>query len=337
MALSADQQAMLEMLLSSGQSYGDLAELLGLQEDEVRARARTALTELGGQDPDRNVGLTDYLLGQADPIGRADAARHLGANPADAELAAKIAQQLQELVPGAELPKLPGAPAGAGFMRRPSAPSGPKALRPQLPPGRARLFAALGGGAVLLVVIVLAVAGVFGGDDEPSASTASTTSTDTTGTDTDTVGTNGEEISRIELTPTGGGDALGVASIGITTADQPYLDLVIKDLEPAPQGKVYVIWFLLDEQQGYPLSPIATDNKGSFQDRFAIPAPAIEVAARARFINVSLAGIQEVQKKIQAALQDEQLTIERPGQTVLQGEVPAGEQQQGDSAQGDGG
>ena len=49
----------------------------------MRARARAALTELVGADPDRNVGLTDYLLGQADPIGRADASRHLRERPDD--------------------------------------------------------------------------------------------------------------------------------------------------------------------------------------------------------------------------------------------------------------
>ena len=97
----------------------------------------------------------------------------------------------------------------------------------------------------------------------------------------------------------------------------------VVNLEPAPQDKVYVVWFLIDENQGYPLSPIATDEKGTFQDRFAIPAPAIDVASKSRFINISLAPINEVQKKIQAALQDEQLTIERPGQTGLQGAVPA--------------
>ena len=87
MALSADQQAMLQLLLERGQSYTDLGSLLGAEEAEVRSRARAALTELAGADPDRNVGLTDYLLGQADPIGRADAVRHLKDDPADLELA----------------------------------------------------------------------------------------------------------------------------------------------------------------------------------------------------------------------------------------------------------
>ena len=77
MAITPDQQATLQLLLERGQRYADLAQLLGVDEAEVRDRARAALTELGGADPDRNVGLTDYLLGQADPIGRADASRHL--------------------------------------------------------------------------------------------------------------------------------------------------------------------------------------------------------------------------------------------------------------------
>ena len=107
-ALSADQQAMLQLLLERGQSYADLASLLGVDEAEVRARARATLTELAGADPDRHVGLTDYLLGQADPIGRADAVRHLKDDPADLELATEVAQKIRLIAPDAELPRLPG-------------------------------------------------------------------------------------------------------------------------------------------------------------------------------------------------------------------------------------
>ena len=74
----------------------------------MRARARTALTELAGADPDRHVGLTDYLLGQADPIGRADAVRHLKDDPEDLALATELAQKLRLVAPEAELPRLPG-------------------------------------------------------------------------------------------------------------------------------------------------------------------------------------------------------------------------------------
>ena len=43
---------MLQLLLERGQSYDDLASILGVGSDEVRTRARTALTDLAGADPD---------------------------------------------------------------------------------------------------------------------------------------------------------------------------------------------------------------------------------------------------------------------------------------------
>src|SRR5918996_2956296 len=108
MSLSADQQATLQLLLERGQSYADLSSLLGIDEEEVRSRARSALRDLAGTDPDRNVALTDYLLGQADPIGRADAVRHLKDDPRDLELVTELAQKLRLVAPEADLPRLPG-------------------------------------------------------------------------------------------------------------------------------------------------------------------------------------------------------------------------------------
>ena len=118
MALKQDERALLQLVCERGQSYTDLAELLAISEDEVREKARGALTELGGSDPDAEVGLTDYLLGQADPIGRADAVRYLQQDPAARELAETVITKLRVISPGAELPSLPGGegqtPKGGG-------------------------------------------------------------------------------------------------------------------------------------------------------------------------------------------------------------------------------
>src|ERR671937_260498 len=119
MPLSADQRALLGLLLERDQSYADISGLLGISRDEVRFRARAALAALGVEDPDRNVGLTDYLLGQADPIGRADAVRHLREDPADRALAERVLASLVELAPGAELPRLPGEARTAPHLRAP--------------------------------------------------------------------------------------------------------------------------------------------------------------------------------------------------------------------------
>ena len=117
---------MLQLLLERGQSYADLASLLGVDEAGVRARARAALTELAGADPDRNVGLTDYLLGQADPIGRADAVRHLKDDPHDLELATELTQKLRLVAPAGRAAPPAGrgvaapAPASAAPCSRPA-------------------------------------------------------------------------------------------------------------------------------------------------------------------------------------------------------------------------
>ncbi len=107
MALKQDQRATLQLLLERGQSYEDIASLLGVELSDARARARAALTELGGRDPDTVVALSDYLLGQADPIGRADVARHLQQDDEALELATELATKLQAIAPEAELPTLP--------------------------------------------------------------------------------------------------------------------------------------------------------------------------------------------------------------------------------------
>jgi hypothetical protein len=180
--LKSDQRAMLQLLLERDQSYGDLASVLGVKPDEVHERARAALAELGGSDPDADVGLTDYLLGQADPIGRADAVRHLQSDPEALGLAEKVAAQLQLLAPDAELPQLPRSkakPAPAAVAGN-GAPKGPAERGGRFPGAAAanslqawvrRQFAERRRGSIIvsvvagaaLVVAILAIAGVFGG------------------------------------------------------------------------------------------------------------------------------------------------------------------------------
>jgi hypothetical protein len=319
MAISPDQRAVLQLLLERGQSYSDLATLLAVDESEVRSRARSALTELGGADPDRNVGLTDYLLGQADPIGRADAVRHLQSDPDDHQLASDLTAILREAFPSAELPRLPGEP------RQPRRAKGPEesAARSRLPSldlsqSQTRLLAVLGAAAVILIAAVLGITGVFsGGDDNSSSDSGSTPDTTTPANQT---------LQRVRLEPPNGGDASGQAVFGLATGDQAYVDLQIKGLDPAPQGKTYVVWLLLTDDQGYPLSPIAVSDQGSFSDRFSIPSAVLPVVARVQFVDVSIAPVQDIRKLVKDAIQNTRLVLKKPGETVLRGEVPKTQQ-----------
>ena len=72
MPLSEDSRTLLQLLLGRGKSYADISGLLGIDEAEVRERAGTALAEVDSSAPAPDPDLTDYLLGQADPITRAD-------------------------------------------------------------------------------------------------------------------------------------------------------------------------------------------------------------------------------------------------------------------------
>jgi hypothetical protein len=340
--ITQDQRATLQLLLERGQTYADLAALLGEDETAVRARARAALTELVGEDPDGNVGLTDYLLGQADPIGRADASRHLRDDPEDLRIATELAVRLRLMFPTAELPKLPGEgrPAG-GVLRRgtagagSSAPTGPSLASRVglggLDQSQSRVIAICGGAAVLLIVVVLAITGAFSGDDESSASSGTDTSTTSTTAGADNA------LQSVALKPIGGGDASGTAVFGLATGDQPYVDLSIKGLDPAPSGQTYVVWLMLTGTKGYPLSPIVVNQNGTYQNRFSIPSAVLPVIARVQFVDVSIAPIKTIRKLVRDAISNTELVIDEPGTKVLRGAIPGGQSAGSSGDQGNGG
>jgi hypothetical protein len=322
MAITADQRAALQLLLEREQTYADLARLLAVEEAEVRARARAALTALGGADPDRNVGLTDYLLGQADPIGRADASRHLREHADDHALATILRERLQEMFPGADLPRLPGEPRRPRRLRpaRPEAGEGRARRRGpgDLSDSQTRLIVVLASAAVLLIAVVLAITGAFGGDEESPGSTDETTAEAPPGE---------EEIQRVALRPTTGGDANGTALFGLATGDQPFVEVSIDGLDPAPQDQQYVIWLMLTPKQGYPLSPITVSQEGAYSNRFPIPSPVLPVVARVRFVDISIAPAREIRRVVQDALREGSLVLDRPGRSVLRGAIPRGSEQ----------
>jgi hypothetical protein len=330
---------MLQLLLERGQSYADLASVLGVDETEVRSRARAALTELAGADPDRNVGLTDYLLGQADPIGRADAVRHLKDDPADLALATELSQKLRLLAPQGELPRLPGEERRPRPRRRPSLPTsrlrlpgrlrrgrpppedepataGPSPVRTTLSQSQTRLIVGLVCAAVLVAVVVLGITGAF---SSSGSSGGGSTTASTTGSSTSTTTQN---LARLQLRPQGGAGGSGSVNIGLANGQQPFADVRVRGLKPAPANQTYVIWLLLTANQGYPLSPFAVDKNGSYSNRFPIPSPIIPVLARVQLVNVSLAPVTTVRNAIQTAIKQQKIIIKRPGTSVLQGAIP---------------
>jgi hypothetical protein len=310
MPITPDQQATLQLLLERGQDYSDLARLLGVDEDEVRARARAALTELGGADPDRNVGLTDYLLGQADPIGRADASRHLREHADDHALATTIAARLRDLFGDAELPRLPGEPRRGRAPRRTAA-----AERPRRSDSQSRLIFILGGGAVLVIAGVLAIAGAFGGDGSDGDSTSASATT------TSTASGDGRAV-PVQLHPEPGSDAGGVVVFGLATAEDPFIEFQVRKLEPATNETAYVLWFLSRGDAGFPLpTPLPVQPDGTLSDRISVPPEILAFIQQASTVAIALNDRKQLDHDINQAVRSGQGALDFPGGTVLSARI----------------
>jgi hypothetical protein len=325
MPLTDDQRAMLQLILERGQSYGDLAGVLGVGVDEVRSRARAALAELGGTDPDAEVGLTDYLLGQADPIGRADAVRHLQADPESAKLARELVERLREVAPEAALPQLPEP---RERRRKPARekPAAVRRARADLSRRQQQVIVALAASAVLVIAAVLAIAGGFGGSGDSEGETGSAS------TVADTTNTGEEVLARIPLRgETGSGEVV----IGNASADQPFVDLSASGIEASPpQGQGYVLWFLLNSKLGYPFTVVRVSPNGTIDDRYPIPnAIAVEVATRSRFIDLAVSPLRTLQREAQKAARAQRPVVPYTGDSVLRGSIPA-EQRSGSESGG---
>jgi hypothetical protein len=343
MALSADQRAMLQLLLERGQSYEDIGSLLDVDVDEVRSRARAALAELGGEDPDDDVALTDYLLGQADPIGRADAVRHLQNDPGALNLASDLETKLRVVAPQAELPQLPKQRSGrGGRLRRRREPDAAEAgtaeepsegtaerLRGALSHSQQRVIVVLGALAVLVIAGVLAVTGAFSGGGEESSSATTNTTTSSTSASTG----NDQVLADVNLKPQGGSDAKGKAVFGVASGDQAYVQLDLENTSPPSQGQTYVLWLLLSPKQGYPLSPLQINQNGSFSDRFPIPQFAVPIASRSRFVDVSLTENSNLQQQLPKAVKQGNPLLTYSGESIARGAIPAS-QRNAQGAQG---
>jgi hypothetical protein len=330
---------MLQLVLEREQSYDDIASVLGVGVDEVRTRARAALAELGGADPDAKVGLTDYLLGQADPIGRADAVRELQSDPESLRLATELVEQLRELAPDAKLPELPAPRERRGVLGRrrapqpqvaeaPGAPEAPppsprrSGLRDTLSRRQQQAIVALAASAVIVIAAVLALTGAFGGGDDSEPATETTTAA-------------GEEVlETVALRPQRGSQGNGEARFGLATQDQPFVELDLQGLDAPAEGETYVVWLLLSANQGYPLSPLQVGSEGSFSDRFPIPQFAIPIASRARFVDISLSQNRSLLSDLRTAVRDERPILRYQGESVLRGEIPVAAREGGG---GDGG
>jgi sigma-70-like protein len=264
--LAPDQRAVLELVLRQGRSYGELSELLGIPERDVRGRADAGLRALAGEAADGvDTGrIADWLLGQQ-PEAEADRTRTAVARSAAAREWATTAAERLRAMGGAAVPDVPEPdepPAQA--RRRPSGDSPtrrrplrddaagedapvaarPRPLREDAPPRAAAASPPSSklGGAILIGVLVLIVGGLIAfvltrGDDNQPAAPAQASATPTP---TATSAATGNDI---VLQGTGSSKAAGLLRL-IRGKDDKVRFAIAAQNVPANQGReVYAVWF----------------------------------------------------------------------------------------------
>jgi len=320
MALSEDSRSLLQLLLARGKSYADIADLLGVSESQVRRRAHSALTEINGSDPDRYADITDYLLGQADPIARAETAKALRDNPEALETATDLSDQLRLLVPGAELPKLEatagtlssgsGRRSGAGGSRKRKSARDSKSSSgffSSLSMPQRRLLAILVLAAVLVVgvIAVLVFAGSDDGGDGNGEQPAPTTAV---------------------LRSVDGETGRGVVQFGFSGTDFA-ADLQFNGLEPSEQGQSYTLW-LFGSGGSFPINQARVNNSGAITGQVIINQAILCLIASDFFTEMRLSRVNndEMTRTIDEAVENggggqADSLPEFVGDTVLDGAI----------------
>lgn len=167
--LTADQRAVLQLVLLRGQTYSQIAAVLRTDADTIRARAAGAVADLTGADrPEELSGqelelLSDHVLGQAAP-GAADHLLDRSSAARAWQRSAREALSAAGLLSGAQ-PSSPPPTAVPGDAAEPASDDSVPASRT----GGAILLGLVAAG---LVLVVLLVAGVFDGGSPKQPATA---------------------------------------------------------------------------------------------------------------------------------------------------------------------
>lgn len=311
MALTPEQRALLELVLSRGLSYEEIGDLTGAGPEDARARTRGALVALGDGDPGDVVGA--FLVGQASEEQRSLAVEILEHDPGANGLARRIRAGLVLAVHGAAPPEVPtlyvsddGGEADAENR-----------------PTRGRLAIAVALGAVCLSAGVLAITGAFS-DREGPIGTPATNQPD----DAD------QDVARIALRGADGSDARGSVAIGVGTDNVPYLDLDLTGLEPGSARQLHLLWVDFEGGRGLPLpDPIVVAGDGSLQERLVLPLELAEILEVGRTLEVVLTdrdALERVSRAVtRAGKQSRQGELDpsslprRPGVALLRGRISA--------------
>ncbi len=297
MPLSDDQRAMLRLLAQREQGYDDLAALMGLSVEEVRAKVAEALAQLEEEGA------------PAPPVP---------SEPREEPAEPKPQVEPTEPPRVEEKPAAPPEPAKAEPPPSEPTPSGaPRASGIILPKGGARAALVAGAAVVVLLIVVLALSG---GDDSGDATTAASEGA-TTSEETTTNAANSKQVTQAVLDPVDGGDAQGVAIFG-RIKNALALQVEATGLAPTGKGQSYTIWLYESPRKMLPLASTAVGNDGKIGAQVQVPTEVLAYLAQETFdqIDISLTSDETLKASLAKATSEKKAPL-YTGTDVLRGRI----------------
>jgi hypothetical protein len=296
--LSAEQRAIIELVLQRGKTYDELAGLLAIPETRVRELAREALVSLSpvtarGVDDEWRGQIADYVLGQqAGPESTATRG-HLRRSESARTWARSLLDSLDTLYAGDGMPAIPEGERAAR-ARRPREPR-PRAEREERRPRgdlspeareavrRRRIIAGIAAAVALVGIVVLVwPVGVLTGDDDDDGG--------------------GEQAASGQPVQGGRGVPAGIAIIAERGGKRQVI-VQAASLPPNRRREAYEVWLYNSPEDARSLGAQVTDQRGTYQGAGPLPGD----FQRFRFIDVSREPIDQNRK--------------HAGQSVLRGRV----------------
>jgi hypothetical protein len=310
MALSDDQRAMLRLLAQREQGYEDIAALMGLSVDEVRARVKDALDQLQGEAPPPPEPPSPKQPEKVEAFTEPE----LPEEPVAAEK--EEPGTVPEPVAVSE-PVPPAAKSASPPFKRPPS-SRPRLSLPKERGPRAAIAA--GVAVVLLVVVVLLVSGNGGGS---SAATTTTSSANPPAGEeaASTTPTSSKEATQAVLSPLGGGNASGAAVFG-RVKNSLALQIEARGLTPSLQGQSYTVWLANSPKQMLPLGSATVGKSGKLAAQVEVPTEVLAYLAKGTFDQIVVSQTADAALKASLAkATSEKKAPAYTGTDVLQGTV----------------
>jgi hypothetical protein len=288
--LSADQRAIIELVLQRGKTYPQLADLLAMPESRVRELARDALVSLApvtvkGVDDEWRGQLADYVLGQQSGPESTATRGHLRRSEPARAWTRSLLDSLETLYEDGGMPTIPDGDRAAARERRPrrrerarEAEAEPAVERKEISPEareavrRRRLVAgAAAAGIALLFIVLVWPIGVLTGNGGSDNNKASAPSGGTT------VPTQGQR-----------GVPAGVAIVAERGGKKQVI-VQAASLPPNRNREAYEVWLYNSPKDAQSLGAQVTDSRGTFQGAGPLPPD----YQRFKYIDVSREAIDQ--------------------------------------------